>query len=188
MTLFPNIPTIRYSSTRFEATSFSGDRFFAIVGSIGSLANALSRVFWGRLSDHFGPLPILLVLAIASPIAMTFYTLSTISGSNNGFSIGVISIYFAYGGNFSVYPSLIASLFGPKRVGINYGFCHLFVGSVSSTLIIVMGKSNVDCNYLNYGVIGAGIMGIIPVFFLGRRAGKQLDDNKWGGGLGTKYL
>ena len=103
-----------------------GDQFFAIVGSVGSLANALGRVVWGRLSDHFGPLYILLFVAIAGPVTMTFYTLSTTAGSKLGYTIGTILLYACYGANFSVYPSLTASLFGPKRVGFNYGKMFIY--------------------------------------------------------------
>jgi MFS transporter, OFA family, oxalate/formate antiporter len=90
---------------------------FAI--TMGALGNTSGRVLSGWLSDYAGRVNTvriaLLVSAISLPLLFRFRQ------DVAPFYLLLIVVYYCYGTQFSVYPSLSADSYGTKHMGLNYG-------------------------------------------------------------------
>ena len=91
-----------------------------------SIANGLGRIAWGSLSDKLGRKACLFLMCLLQGIMMLlFYSLG---GSRWGLYCGSAIIGFNFGGNFSLFPTATADFFGPKNVGLNYGWVFTAYG------------------------------------------------------------
>jgi OFA family oxalate/formate antiporter-like MFS transporter len=95
--------------------------------AMGLLAifNALGRVAWGLLSDRIG--------RTAAFVAMFVFqggVLFLLGGLQNemGLYVTAALIGFNFGGNFALFPSATADLFGAKNLGANYGWVFTSYG------------------------------------------------------------
>jgi OFA family oxalate/formate antiporter-like MFS transporter len=97
-----------------------------IVG-VMSLCNAAGRIVWGAASDHIGRENTMFTMFAILAGAMFFF--SYISPPSSPFfpvswplvTVVASVIGFCFGGNFSLFPSSTADLYGSKNVGKNYG-------------------------------------------------------------------
>lgn len=95
--------------------------------AVGWLAifNAVGRVFWGLLSDRVGRTPAFVMMFVFQ--AATLSLLATLT-SELGLTIGAAVIGFNFGGNFALFPSATADLFGARNLGANYGWVFTSYG------------------------------------------------------------
>lgn len=95
--------------------------------AVGWLAifNALGRVFWGLVSDRFGRCNTLTVMFALQ--ALTLLTLVTLR-SEVSLAFGAACVGFNFGGNFALFPSITADLFGARHLGANYGWVFTSYG------------------------------------------------------------
>ena len=75
------------------------DKFLTLVGSLGSVANSLARLFWGFLLDKF-PFKVIVSINLVCQIVL-IDTIALISSNKILFMIYVILLYFFYGGIFN---------------------------------------------------------------------------------------
>ena len=91
-----------------------------------SLANGLGRIIWGTISDKIGRKVALTIMCVLQGIMMlVFYWMG---GSQYLLYLGAAIIGFNFGGNFSLFPTMTADLFGTKNVGLNYGWVFTAYG------------------------------------------------------------
>lgn len=91
-----------------------------------SIANGLGRIIWGTLSDKIGRKASLILMCILQGIIMfIFYWMG---GSKYLLYLGAAIIGFNFGGNFALFPTATADLFGTKNVGRNYGWVFTAYG------------------------------------------------------------
>lgn len=95
--------------------------------AVGVLAifNALGRVCWGLISDRIGR-PVTMTLMFVFQ-GLTLLSLTTLD-SEAALAIGAACVGFNFGGNFALFPSLTADLFGSKNFGANYGWVFTSYG------------------------------------------------------------
>jgi OFA family oxalate/formate antiporter-like MFS transporter len=125
------------------AKGFAGEQLVAAAGAVGpdvkkalmekgalavgSLAifNAIGRVVWGVISDRIGRTPTFVAM-FAFQAAMMFLlpTLTT----EGAIALGAGLVGFNFGGNFALFPSATADLFGAKSLGANYGLVFTSYG------------------------------------------------------------
>ncbi len=92
-----------------------------IVG-VMSLCNAGGRIVWGAVSDRMGRENTMLCMFSLLAAAMFIFSyMSTISISWIAVMAVASLVGFCFGGNFSLFPSATADLYGSKNVGKNYG-------------------------------------------------------------------
>lgn len=92
-----------------------------IVG-VMSLCNAAGRIVWGAVSDRMGrENTMLCMFSLLAAAMFTFSYMSTISISWIAVMAIASLVGFCFGGNFSLFPSATADLYGSKNVGKNYG-------------------------------------------------------------------
>jgi len=91
-----------------------------------SLANGLGRIIWGIISDKIGrKTSIIFMTAIQGVIVILF---TYMAGSEYLLYLGATIIGFNFGGNFALFPTITADIFGAKNVGQNYPFIFLAYG------------------------------------------------------------
>ncbi|MBM3496368.1 MAG: OFA family MFS transporter, partial [Armatimonadetes bacterium] len=125
------------------AKGFAGEQLVAAAGAVGpdlkktlmekgalavgSLAifNAIGRVVWGLVSDRIGRTPTFVAM-FAFQAAMMFILPSL--SSEAAITLGAGLVGFNFGGNFALFPSATADLFGAKSLGANYGMVFTSYG------------------------------------------------------------
>ncbi len=113
---------------------------FVLIGSLAALFNGLGRILWGKLADIITYKKAMLVMFITQAILMSIYFTSNINGLY--FMFMTCAIYFCFGGNFSLFPTATADLFGPENLGPNYGVVFTaygiagFVGAVGVNIFV----------------------------------------------------
>jgi OFA family oxalate/formate antiporter-like MFS transporter len=95
--------------------------------AVGYLAifNAIGRVAWGFASDRIGRTAAF--IAMFSLQAVTMFALGNLSGAG-ALAIAAAVIGFNFGGNFALFPSATADIFGAKNMGANYGWVFTAYG------------------------------------------------------------
>lgn len=91
-----------------------------------SLANGLGRIAWGAFSDNLGRRRSIFVMMATQGIVLLLFPL--MAGTPNLLYLGAALIGFNFGGNFALFPSITADVFGNKHVGQNYPWIFLAYG------------------------------------------------------------
>jgi OFA family oxalate/formate antiporter-like MFS transporter len=125
------------------AKGFAGEQLVAAAGAIapdtkkalmekgalavGSLAifNAIGRVVWGLVSDRIGRTPAFVAMFAFQAVMM--FVLPSLS-TESAIALGCGLVGFNFGGNFALFPSATADLFGAKSLGANYGLVFTSYG------------------------------------------------------------
>ncbi len=112
----------RAGLTEAEASAVAGTAMAVFY----SLANGLGRIIWGTISDKIGRKTALIVMCASQGVVMLlFYWLGGVPAL---LYLGALLIGFNFGGNFSLFPTATADLFGTKSVGLNYGWVFTAYG------------------------------------------------------------
>jgi len=109
------------------ADSVRNDLLLQGAQAVGVLAifNAAGRIVWGLLSDRIGRTRAMTLMFIFQGVTMlALITLDT----RLELALGAACVGFNFGGNFALFPSLTADLFGSKNFGANYGWVFTSYG------------------------------------------------------------
>ncbi|MBU1339293.1 MAG: OFA family MFS transporter [Acidobacteria bacterium] len=91
-----------------------------------SLANGFGRIAWGYLSDRLGrKLSVVLMCSSQGILMMAFVKMAGMPSTLYLFSA---LIGFNFGGNFTLFPTLTADIFGARHIGQLYGWVFLAYG------------------------------------------------------------
>ncbi len=114
---------------------------FVLIGSLAALFNGLGRIVWGKLADILSYKKAMLLMFSIQAILLLIYFTTNVDVIY--FGIITITIYFCFGGNFSLFPTATADLFGLKNLGPNYGMVFTaygiagFIGAVGVNLLVL---------------------------------------------------
>ncbi len=99
---------------------------FVLIGSLAALFNGLGRIVWGKLADLISyKKAMYLMFSIQAILLLLYFTTNV---NEIYFLIMTCAIYFCFGGNFSLFPTATADLFGMKNLGPNYGMVFTAYG------------------------------------------------------------
>ncbi|MFX1417476.1 MAG: OFA family MFS transporter [Promethearchaeota archaeon] len=118
-----------------------GTADFVLIGSLAALFNGIGRILWGKLADLITYQKAMLIMFSTQTILLLLYF--TTNFSELYFLIITCAIYFCFGGNFSLFPTATADLFGSKNLGPNYGIVFTaygiagFIGAVGVNLFVL---------------------------------------------------
>lgn len=119
-----------YPMEALQAEGYSATEASAIAGTamavFFSLANGAGRIAWGTLSDWIGRRRSVTVMTATQ--ALFLFAFTSMAGNEYLLYLGAMLIGFNFGGNFALFPTVTADLFGTDRVGQNYPFVFLSYG------------------------------------------------------------
>ena len=91
-----------------------------------SLANGVGRIAWGTLSDSLGRKRSVVLMAASQGVFL--FAFIPMAGTESSLYVAATLIGFNFGGNFALFPALIADEFGNSAVGRNYPWVFLSYG------------------------------------------------------------
>lgn len=113
-----------------------GTADFVLIGSLAALFNGAGRIIWGQLADLLTYKKAMLIMFTIQAILMFIYFTTNVNAIY--FLIMTCAIYFCFGGNFSLFPTATADLFGTKNLGPNYGIvftAYGIAGFIGATMV-----------------------------------------------------
>ncbi|KAK3256401.1 hypothetical protein CYMTET_34464, partial [Cymbomonas tetramitiformis] len=132
--------------------SFFSQQYLVALGAWASIFNACGRLAWGQLADRTSYKIALSTMTACLGTLLLCYSFTTFSAPL--FFAVTCALVFCYGGNFSLYPTATATLFGSLNAGPNYGliFTGLGFASVASIffgnkIVSVLGMAGVTQVY-----------------------------------------
>ena len=119
-----------YPMEALQASGYGAVEASAIAGTamavFFSLANGIGRIAWGTLSDKLGRRRSVVIMTASQAVFLFAFT--HMAGNEYLLYLGAALIGFNFGGNFALFPTLTADIFGNNRVGQNYPFIFLSYG------------------------------------------------------------
>lgn len=119
-----------YPMEALQSAGYSAMEASAIAGTamavFFSLANGIGRIVWGTMSDKLGRRRSVIIMTASQAVFLFVFT--SMAGNEYLLYIGAALIGFNFGGNFALFPTLTADIFGNNRVGQNYPFIFLSYG------------------------------------------------------------
>ena len=119
-----------YPMEALQAAGYGAVEASAIAGTamavFFSLANGIGRIAWGTLSDSLGRRRSVVIMTGSQALILFLFT--EMAGNEYLLYLGAALIGFNFGGNFALFPTLTADIFGNDRVGQNYPFVFLSYG------------------------------------------------------------
>ncbi len=127
-----------------------------------AIFNGLGRIAWGSICDKIGPRTTIFLMTLIQGILMlTFFTMGT---TPLMLIVYASAIGFNFGGNFALFPTATAILFGAKNVASNYPFVFSAYGIAGITGPILGGFVRDNTGTFLMAFIPAGIACIIGAF------------------------
>ena len=122
MKLFP-LQALEANGVEFDCACVIAGTAMAV---FFSLANGLGRIGWGTISDSLGRKTSLVVMAALQGLVMLAFPY--MAGTPALLYLGAALIGFNFGGNFALFPTITADIFGSEHVAQNYGWIFLAYG------------------------------------------------------------
>ena len=91
-----------------------------------SLANGIGRIAWGTMSDKLGRKRSVVIMTASQAVFLLAFI--PMAGSEYTLYLAAALIGFNFGGNFALFPSATADIFGAKNMGANYGWVFTAYG------------------------------------------------------------
>jgi len=88
-----------------------------------ALFNGLGRIIWGMISDKIGRRRSIIIMAATQGVFVFLF--QWMAGNEYTLFLFAMLIGFNFGGNFALFPTITADIFGTKYVGMNYGWVFL---------------------------------------------------------------
>ncbi len=123
-----------------------------------SLANGAGRIVWGMLSDRFGRKNSIIVMSLSQAVILLTFTM--MAGQEYMLYLWAALIGFNFGGNFALFPTITADIFGTFAVGVNYPLVFLSYGVGGIVFPILGGMLGDLGNFpLAFSVCGFALLG-----------------------------
>jgi OFA family oxalate/formate antiporter-like MFS transporter len=88
-----------------------------------ALCNGLGRIVWGMISDKIGRKLSIIIMAATQGVFVFLF--QWMAGNEYTLYLFAMLIGFNFGGNFALFPTITADIFGTKNVGMNYSWVFL---------------------------------------------------------------
>ena len=101
-----------------------------LAATLGPLANASSRIFWGWASDRLGR-ENTMIIAFSLQAVCLFLVVAVGRLSGGWFAFTLVLVYFTWGEIYSLFPSATADYFGTRHATSNYSVLYTAKGVAS---------------------------------------------------------
>jgi len=114
------------ASFKMANATVLGVGLVALTAAVCSATNAISRIFWGSISDKLGRAH---TMALVFTLEAIFVFLVTqITGNPVLFVVVFSLVFFCWGEIYSLFPSVTGDVFGAKNSASNYGMMYTSKG------------------------------------------------------------
>lgn len=128
--------------------------------AVGWLAifNAVGRIAWGFISDKIGRTAAFVAMFLCQATMMFL-----LAGMKTPLSlaIGASIVGFNFGGNFALFPSVTADLFGARNLGANYGWVFTSYGVAGVVGIAAGNAAKTTTGQYGTAFAAAGVLCLI---------------------------
>src|SRR5256712_6329981 len=98
--------------------------------TLSPIANGLSRISWGWVSDRLGrETTMMIAFSLQAICLLLVLTIGRLSGGL--FTLSLVLVFFTWGEVFSLFPAITADYFGSRYATSNYGFMYSAKGVAS---------------------------------------------------------
>src|SRR2546428_4037720 len=98
--------------------------------TLSPIANGLSRISWGWVSDRLGrEMTMMIAFSLQAICLVLVLTIGRLSGGL--FTLSLVLVFFTWGEVFSLFPAITADYFGSRYATSNYGFVYSAKGVAS---------------------------------------------------------
>jgi OFA family oxalate/formate antiporter-like MFS transporter len=126
-----------------------------------ALFNGLGRIMWGMISDRIGRK--LSIILMAATQAVFVFLFQFMAGNEYTLYLFAMLIGFNFGGNFALFPTITADIFGTKYVGMNYSWVFLAY-AIGGIFGPIMGGKLGDLKNFPLAFTICGILCLLAVF------------------------
>jgi OFA family oxalate/formate antiporter-like MFS transporter len=152
-------------------TNVLGLAIVPLTATLTSIFNALSRIFWGSISDRLGREN---TMFIAFGIeAILIYLVTKIAGSPLAFVVLFSLVFLFWGEIYSLFSATTGDVFGPKNPSGNYGMLYtakglasIFAGFGAAALAAYFAGSFAVPFYIS--AVLCGVSAVVSLFALKR--------------------
>lgn len=124
-----------------------------------AIFNGLGRIAWGSFCDRLGPRHTIFFLTLIQ--GMLMLTIFKMVTTPFMLIVYASAIGFNFGGNFAIFPTATAILFGTKNVGSNYPFVFTAYGIAGITGPLLGGFVRDNTGTFLMAFIPAGIVCLV---------------------------
>jgi OFA family oxalate/formate antiporter-like MFS transporter len=98
--------------------------------TLSPIANGLSRISWGWVSDRIGrETTMMIAFSLQAICLLMVLTIGRLSGGL--FTLSLVLVFFTWGEVFSLFPAITGDYFGSRYATSNYGFMYSAKGVAS---------------------------------------------------------
>lgn len=153
MKLFPSQALVANGMDAVTASATAGTAMAVFF----SLANGIGRIAWGAMSDKLGRKTSVVIMTATQGVLVIAFPY--MAGTTALLYLGATLVGFNFGGNFALFPTMTANIFGAKYIGQNYGWVFLAYG-VGGIAGPIMGGKLGDLNNfpLAFTIAGVGCL------------------------------
>ncbi|MFX1273476.1 MAG: OFA family MFS transporter [Promethearchaeota archaeon] len=141
--------------------------FLTTVGALAAMFNGAGRIVWGALADKINYKRTMMVMFLTQGILILIFFATGLNEIL--FLIFVCLLYFCFGGNFSLFPSATADLFGNKNLGPNYGIvftAYGIAGFLGATLVLLFAGFEVYGYLILFIIMGLMSFGAMVIAYI----------------------
>ncbi|KAK7094881.1 hypothetical protein V1264_006370 [Littorina saxatilis] len=104
----------------YGARRVDNDHLLTSIGTVSTIAVAISRLFWGMLTDVIGIKMTILVLTGTTAVLTSFWFFTLLAGPALYF-VWTVMVTWTLAGAFIVFPLAALNVFGQRHYASNYG-------------------------------------------------------------------
>ncbi|CAI2363853.1 unnamed protein product [Moneuplotes crassus] len=175
---YPNFLAINFKS--YGQVKISSDIFMTTVGAVASVTNGFTRIGWATLFDKFGFKYVYIGLLLVQ--SANAFTIQLIRGVPILYLIWVSTGFLCLAGLVTLFPPLLAKVFGPKTGSRVYSFLFssLAVAAIGCFFLnMLSSKGKISQEVLFYIFGGLTVVAlVIAIFFKEVRVRLKEDPNK----------
>lgn len=141
-----------------------------LAATLSPIANGISRIFWGGVSDRIGRETTMFVVFLLHAVCLCLVLLL---GGRSGawFALTLVLVYFTWGEIYALFPSAVADYFGTRHATSNYAVLYTAKG-VASIIGAWFGAFLYEqTGTWSVGFIGSAIMALVAAFLALRLRG-----------------
>ncbi|TRY67487.1 hypothetical protein TCAL_07649 [Tigriopus californicus] len=152
------------------------DSFFAIIATLSSVANGVTRMIWGYTYDKQGfQFCMMIISSVSTALAFSFVDLAAIDydslGSRIFYGVWICALYSMFPGMYATFAPSTRDTFGPQFFEANFGL--IFTQNIVNSLMMIGATQGlfriVGYNGMFFLTGGIGVIGMLASWLMPSR-------------------